>query len=50
MLYRQTNNFEPRAVQIRLGGFTLSVDGYHFDHSITDAITKFPTPSNGTDL
>jgi len=36
--------------KVTFAGFTLSADGYQVDRSITDAITKFPTPSNRTDL
>jgi len=31
-------------------GFTMSAEGYQVDHSITDAITDFPTPTNRIDL
>ena len=36
--------------KVTFAGFTLSADGYQVDHSITEAITKFPTPTNRTDL
>ena len=36
--------------KVTFAGFTLSADGYQVDHSITDVITKFPTPTNRTDL
>ena len=36
--------------KVTFAGFTLSVEGYKVDHSITDAITQFPTPNNRTDL
>ena len=36
--------------KVTFAGFTLSVEGYQIDHSITDAITQFPTPTNRTDL
>ena len=31
--------------QVQFAGFTLSVHGYQVDDSITEAISKFPTPS-----
>ena len=31
-------------------GFTLSKEGYQVDSSITEAISNFPTPANGTKL
>ena len=31
-------------------GFQLSATGYQVDHTIIDAISKFPTPANRTDL
>ena len=33
-----------------LAGLILSGEGYQIDQSITEAISKFPTPSNRTDL
>ena len=36
--------------KVTFAGFTVSAEGYQVDHSITDAITEFPTPSNRTDL
>ena len=36
--------------KVTFAGFSLSADGYQVDHSITEAITKFPTPTNRTDL
>ena len=36
--------------KVTFAGFTLSADGYQVDHFITKAITKFPTPTNRTDL
>ena len=35
---------------VTFAGFQLSQDGYHVDTTITDAITRFPTPANRTDL
>jgi len=35
---------------VTFAGFTLSVEGYQVDHSTTNAITEFPTPTNWTDL
>jgi len=35
---------------VTFAGFTLSAEGYQVDHSITNAITEFPTPTNRTDL
>ena len=35
---------------VSFAGFHLSSDGYRIDPSITQAIAKFPTPSNRTDL
>ena len=31
-------------------GFQLSATGYQVDYTIIDAISKFPTPANRTDL
>ena len=36
--------------QVTFAGFVLSADGYKVDSSITDAISRFPTPSNRTNL
>ncbi len=36
--------------QAHFAGLTLSSEGYHVSDDITDAITKFPTPSSRTDL
>ena len=36
--------------EVTFAGFRLSAQGYQVDHSITDAISKFPKPSNRTDL
>ena len=36
--------------KVTFAGFTLSADGNQVDHSITDAITQFPTPTNRTAL
>ena len=36
--------------QVTFAGFQLSQDGYNIDTAITDAIAKFPTPANRTDL
>ena len=36
--------------EVIFAGFRLSAQGYQVDHSITDAISKFPKPSNRTDL
>ena len=36
--------------RVTFAGFNLSKDGYSIDSAITDAIAKFPTPSNRTDL
>ena len=36
--------------QVTFAGFILSADGYKVDSSITDAISRFPTPSNRTNL
>jgi len=36
--------------KVTFAGFTLSADGYQVDHSITDAITQFPAPTNRTAL
>jgi len=35
---------------ITFAGFQLSAEGYQIDHSITDAISQFPKPTNRTDL
>ena len=35
---------------VSLAGFQLSAAGYQVDHNIIDAISKFPTPTNCTDL
>ena len=35
---------------VNFAGFTLSAEGYQVDPSITQAIAKFPTPANRTDL
>ena len=36
--------------QVTFAGFTISAKGYSIDESITDAITRFPTPTNHTNL
>ena len=36
--------------EVTFAGFVLSGEGYKVDTSITEAISKFPTPSNCTDL
>ena len=36
--------------EVTFAGFRLSAQGYQVDHSITDTISKFPKPSNRTDL
>ena len=36
--------------EVPFAGFVLSGEGYKVDTSITEAISKFPTPSNRTDL
>ena len=36
--------------EVTFAGFRLSAQGYQVDHSITDAISKFPKPSNRMDL
>ena len=36
--------------KVTFAGFILSADGYQVDHTITDAISLFPTPTNRTDL
>ena len=35
---------------VTYSGFQLSATGYQVDHTIIDAISKFPTPTNRTDL
>ena len=35
---------------VTYAGFQLSATGYQVDHTIIDAISKFPTPTNRTDL
>ena len=35
---------------VTFAGFKLSATGYQVDRTITDAISKFPTPANRTDL
>ena len=35
---------------VTFAGFQLSATGYQVDHTIIDAISKFPTPANHTDL
>ena len=35
---------------VTFAGFQLSATGYQVDHTIIDAISKFPTPANQTDL
>jgi len=35
--------------KVTFTGFILSADGYQVDHTITDAISLFPTPMNHTD-
>ena len=39
-----------RQTEVTFAGFRLSAQGYQVNHSITDAISKFPKPSNRTDL
>ena len=36
--------------EVTFAGFRLSAEGYRVDHSITDAISNFPTPTTRTDL
>ena len=36
--------------EVTFAGFRLSTQGYQVDHSITDAISEFPKPSNRTEL
>ena len=36
--------------QADFAGFTVAADRYHIDQSIIEAIAKFPTPTNRTDL
>ena len=36
--------------QVTFTGLKLSMQGYQVDATVTDAITKFPTPSTRTDL
>ena len=36
--------------RVTFAGFILSAEGYQVDHSITNAISQFPTPTNRTDL
>ena len=36
--------------EVTFAGFTLSAQGYSVDHSITDAISQFPAPTNRIDL
>ena len=36
--------------EVTFAGFTLSLQWYRVDHSITDAILQFPIPTNQTDL
>ena len=36
--------------KVTFAGFILSADGYQVDHTITDAISLFPTPTNRIDL
>jgi len=36
--------------EVTFAGFTLSQQGYKVDHSIVDAISQFPNPTNRTDL
>lgn len=36
--------------QVDFAGFTVAADGYRIDQKITEAIAKFPTPANHTDL
>ena len=36
--------------EVDFAGFTLTADGYRIHQSITEAIAKFPTPNNRTDL
>ena len=36
--------------EVDFAGFIISDKGYKIDPSITDAIARFPTPSNHTDL
>ena len=45
-----TDKCEFAQPQVTFAGFTLSSQGYSVDKSITDAISKFPTPANRTDL
>ena len=35
---------------VSFAGFQISAAGYQVDHTIIDAISKFPTPANRTDL
>lgn len=37
-------------IEVTFAGFKLSAHGYQVDHSVTDAISNFPAPTNRTDL
>ena len=45
-----TDKWQFAQTHVTFAGFRLSADGYRIDQSITDAISKFPTPTNRTDL
>ena len=45
-----TDKWRFSQASVTFAGFILSEGGYRVDQSITDAIAKFPTPNNRTDL
>ena len=50
MITLNKDKWEYAQSQVTFAGFQLSQDGYNIDTAITDAIAKFPTPANRTDL
>lgn len=45
-----TNKWEFAQKEVKFAGFILSSEGYRIDDSITEAISRFPTPTSRTDL
>ena len=47
---KETDGPQENASQVIFAGLKLSMQEYQVDAAVTDAITKFPTPSTHTDL
>ena len=49
-MYLNRDKWKFCQTRVTFAGFQLSSQGYHIDSSITEVISKFPTPANRTDL